>query len=103
LGRNEGSWTGPFDSSTELAVLPDDTYRKFLLLKILRNYWRGDQGSLYDWATDEVQDVLGAPVALLDNQDMTASIWVGGALTPIAQALVDQGFYPPKPAGVLIG
>ena len=102
LGWNEGSWKGPFETGDGTVLLDDTTYRTFLRIQILANYWHGDQGSPIAWAQGPVLSYFGATVALLDNQDMTATLYVSGTPNAVVNALINQGFFPPRPLGVTV-
>lgn len=102
LGWNEGSWKGPFEASDGTVLLDDATYRTFLKIRIWTNYWHGDQGSAVAWAQAVVSGYFGATVTLLDNQNMTANLYVSGSPSAVVSALINQGFFPPRPLGVVV-
>lgn len=101
LGFDEGTWLGPFDSTTQLDVLPDDSYRTLLHAKIANNQWDGTIPSAYAF----LNPVLGADnLVIQDNGDMTMLMGVIGnvALDAVTTALLENGYLDVKPIGVRI-
>lgn len=78
--------------------LDDKTYRILLKAKIAWNQWNGSIGSLYAlWQ----QLFPGGRIAVQDNQDMTATIFLAGSFSSITQDLILNGLIVPRPQGVL--
>lgn len=78
--------------------LTDDTYRRLILAKIVRNQFKGQQGSLQNlWEAVFESDILAV---FKDNQDMTMDVELIGDYTPIDIELVLHGYIVPKPLGV---
>jgi hypothetical protein len=101
LGFDEGTWFGPFDSTTALTVLPDDSYRKLIHAKIANNEWDGTIPTAYDF----LNPILGADnLVIQDNTDMTMLVGVIGnvALDAVTTALLENGYLDVKPVGVRI-
>lgn len=78
-------------------ILDDSTYRTVLTARIFYNHWNGQIDSLQGlWA----QLFPGGSIAIQDNQDMTATIILGGLFTSIITDLIENGYVVPKPQGV---
>lgn len=101
LGWNEANWRGPYEPNEGIVDLDDDTYRVLIKAKIGGNYWQG--------AFDEVQ-VIGSTVLqsagvqcfVLDNMDMSTTVYILGAPTKVLLEMINRGLVPPKAAGVKI-
>lgn len=101
LGFDEGTWLGPFDSTTALTVLPDDSYRTLLRAKIANNQWDGTIPSAYSF----LNPILGEDnLVIQDNCDMSMLMGVIGnvALNAVTTALLENGYLDVKPVGVRI-
>lgn len=107
LGFEQGIWQGPYDPDEGYTTLSDDTYRLILKAKIAINSWDGQNDSLpaiLDMATAG----SGLRMQIVDNQDMTISIWVFPE-KDIAEvsleilAVIRQGYLTVKAAGVYTG
>ena len=101
VGFDQGTWLGPFDSTTSLTSLPDDSYRTFLRAKIANNQWDGTIPSAYEFL-DPV--FPGDQVVIQDYQDMTMLVGVIGSasLNAVTTALLENGYLDVKPMGVRI-
>lgn len=75
LGWDRGNWQGPFDPNEGLMQLSDDTYRVVLKAKAAINQWDGRNESIPD-ILDVALAGSGVRMAIIDNLDMTESIWV---------------------------
>lgn len=85
-------------SGTALSpVLSDADYRTLLLAKIGQNQWNGQIDSLY-----ALWSVLfpGGKLIFIDNQNMTATIIIGGTFTPMQEQMIVNGLIIPRPQGV---
>jgi len=100
LGFDQGIWSGPFDG-TSITLMPDYMYRIVIKFKILANKWDGSIPTAYaDFATVFTG---GEFVFIIDNQDMSMSIGlVGFNIGAFGEAVLQQGYFPFKPEGVLI-
>jgi len=100
LGWLAGIWKGQYDPVSGLVSLPDDSYRRLLKAKIVNNQWNGSVGSAYDmWESL----FLNSYIMIIDNQDMTISIAISGAiLSTLDKALLTSGVIAIKPMGVSI-
>lgn len=80
------------------STLDDDTYRILLKAKIAQNQWDGQITSLYAiWQTL----FPGGTIAVQDNQNMTATIFLSGITSSIVQDMIVNGLIVPRPEGVL--
>jgi hypothetical protein len=102
LGFDLGTWRGPFDPVDALALLPDDTFRTLLLLKIRCNQWDGTFEQMRVIWLEVFQGYPLATVFVQDNQDMTLTLGAGGTIPAVLLAAILQGFVPLKPHGVLV-
>ena len=75
LGFDQGVWQGPYDPDNGYTALSDDTYRVILKAKIAINNWDGRNDSLPS-ILDTALDGSGLKMQIVDNQDMTISVWV---------------------------
>ncbi|EGT4310413.1 DUF2612 domain-containing protein [Cronobacter sakazakii] len=107
LGWDQGVWQGPFDPDSGYASLSDDTYRIILKAKIAINNWDGRNDSLPP-ILDAATAGSGLKMQIVDNQDMTISVWVFPE-TDISDvsleliAAIKQGYLTVKAAGVWAG
>ncbi|MGX6999922.1 DUF2612 domain-containing protein [Caballeronia sp. KNU42] len=102
LGFDQGTWLGPFDPTSGLVALPDDSYRILLYATIAANSWDGTVPSAYAiWGT--LFASLGYEILIQDNQDMTMGIiLIGPTPNAVTLALFSGGYLNLRPAGVLI-
>jgi Protein of unknown function (DUF2612) len=99
LGQIAGvSRTVPFQPSDSVSpVLDDATYTILIQATIANNQWDGTQESLQPiWATL----FPTGRIAIIDNQNMSATVIIGGALSSIVQDLISNGLIVPRPEGV---
>lgn len=107
LGYDQGVWQGPYDPDNGYSSLSDDTYRVILKAKIAINNWDGQNDSLPD-ILDTALAGSGLRMQIVDNQDMTISVWVFPE-TDISDvslellAAIRQGYLTVKAAGVWAG
>lgn len=84
----------------ELLVLNDTDYLQLLKATIAANYFQGTIAS-----AKAVWDIAFGPnqIAIQDNQDMTILfLWLGATLTTIQRAMIHNGYFSLKPAGVKV-
>lgn len=104
LGFDQGVWQGPYDPDSGYTTLSDETYRIILKAKIAINNWDGRNDSLPP-ILDAALEGSGLKMQIVDNQDMTISIWVFPE-TDISNvsleliAAIRQGYLTVKAAGV---
>ncbi|EOE0160095.1 DUF2612 domain-containing protein [Klebsiella pneumoniae] len=75
LGWDQGVWQGPFDPDDGFLDLSDEVYRLVLKVKIAINHWNGQNDTLPD-ILDSALAGSGIRMAVIDNQDMSISIWI---------------------------
>lgn len=100
LGFDQGNWQGPFDPSTGLTSLDDGTFRTLIRAKIAANSWDGTiPGAASAYAN--LFAGSGSNIFIQDNQDMTMTVGVSGAIpSALLRALFSGGYLPLKPEGV---
>lgn len=93
------SRTLPFQPTGGLSpILDDATYRIYLKAKAAQNQWDGTIDGLQSvWQTL----FPSGTIAIGDNQNMTATIFLTGSFTPILQQMIVNGLIVPRPQGVL--
>ena len=107
LGWDQGVWQGPYDPDAGFTSLSDDTYRIVLKAKIAINSWDGQNDSLPP-ILEAALTGSGLKMQIVDNQDMTISVWVFPEVD-ISQvslellAAIKQGYLTVKAAGVWAG
>ncbi|HHG0593975.1 TPA: DUF2612 domain-containing protein [Klebsiella pneumoniae] len=75
LGWDQGVWQGPFDPDDGFLDLSDEVYRLVLKVKIAINNWNGQNDTLPE-ILDNALTGSGIRMAIVDNQDMSISIWI---------------------------
>ena len=101
LGFDQGVWQGPFDSSTGITSLDDDTYRLLIRAKIGANRWDGT----LDSSAAILASIFGSDTQIFiqDNGDMTITIGIAGVLpNALFLALLVGGYIPIKPSTVAV-
>lgn len=102
LGFDEGNIKGPFDTSTGLVSLDDDTYRVMLKAKIGANHWDGTMPALTAVYSTAFAGT-GSSVFAVDNQDMSMDFYIAGKdPSALMSELLKGGYFPLKPVGVRI-
>lgn len=107
LGYDQGVWQGPYDPDSGYTSLSDDTYRIVLKTKIAINNWDGRNDSLPP-ILDAATAGSGLKMQIVDNQDMTISVWVfpEADISDVSLELIaaiKQGYLTVKAAGVRAG
>ncbi len=103
LGWDEGVWYEEGVPDSGVVVLPDEDYRTLLKARIKANRWDGTLPTLIEILQSIFVGSL-TYVYAVDNQDMSMTILLAGALpTPIQLALLQGGYLIPKPMGVRVG
>lgn len=107
LGFDQGVWQGPYDPDNGYTALSDDTYRIILKAKVAINNWDGQNDSL-PTILDTALAGSGLRMQIVDNQDMTISVWVfpDVDITDVSLELIAairQGYLTVKAAGVWAG
>lgn len=104
LGYDQSIWQGPYDPDSGYTTLSDEAYRIILKAKIAINNWDGTNDSLPD-ILDNALAGSGIRMQIVDNQDMTISIWVFPEVDIASVSLeliaaIKQGYLTVKAAGV---
>jgi hypothetical protein len=101
LGFDQGTWLGPYDPTSGLVALPDDSYRVLLKAKIAANQWDGTIPSAYAFMS---QVFPGNIFFIIDNQDMSMYIGIidNIPLNAVTYSLFTRGYLDIKPGGVRI-
>ncbi|OON34675.1 hypothetical protein BTJ39_23550, partial [Izhakiella australiensis] len=107
LGWDQGVWQGPYDPDNGYTSLSDDTYRIVLKAKIAINNWNGQNDTL-PVILETALAGSGISMQIVDNQDMTISVWVFPEtdISNVSLELIDairQGYLTVKAAGVWAG
>lgn len=101
LGFDQGVWQGPFDPSTGITSLDDDTYRLLIRAKIGANRWDGT----LDSSAQILASIFGSgtQIFIQDNGDMSITIGIAGTPPSVLfLALLKGGYIPIKPEAVLV-
>ncbi|KQN56536.1 hypothetical protein ASE99_11025 [Serratia sp. Leaf51] len=107
LGFDQGVWQGPYDPDAGFTNLSDDVYRIVLKAKIAINHWDGTNETLPE-ILDTALAGSGLKMQIVDNQDMTISIWVFpevdiSTVSLELLAAIRQGYLTVKAAGIFAG
>jgi hypothetical protein len=107
LGYDQGVWQGPYDPDAGRTALSDDTYRIILKARIAINNWNGQNDTLPE-ILDTALAGSGLRMQIVDNQDMTISVWVFPEkdIDDVSRELlaaIRQGYLTVKAAGVWAG
>nr|WP_318381262.1 DUF2612 domain-containing protein [uncultured Enterobacter sp.] len=107
LGYDRGVWQGPWDPDAGYTALSDETYRIILKAKIAINHWDGQNDSL-PAILDAATAGSGLSMQIVDNRDMTISVWVfpQNDIADVSLELlaaIRQGYLTIKAAGVQAG
>lgn len=98
LGFGQGVWMGPFDPTTGLVVLDDETYRLYLRATVAENNWDGTIPGAYA-ALDPLLDPIGIRI---DDDHMAMNLsFTGGTPIAIIAALFTGQYIALRPAGVM--
>lgn len=93
VGWDQGVWQGPYDPDDGFIDLSDEIYRLMLKVKVAINNWNGQNDSL-PAILDEALSRSGIRMAIIDNQDMSISIWILGdpsvAMSEIDRLILDS-------------
>ncbi|TDT01696.1 DUF2612 domain-containing protein [Erwinia rhapontici] len=107
IGWDQGVWQGPYDPDNGYTALSDETYRVILKAKIAINNWDGTNDTLPE-ILDTALAGSGIRMQIVDNQDMTISLWVFPEVDIASVSLeliaaIRQGYLTVKAAGVWAG
>ncbi|EGD4871887.1 DUF2612 domain-containing protein [Escherichia coli] len=106
VGWDQGIWQGPYDPNDGFIDLSDEIYRLMLKVKVAINNWDGQNDSLPS-ILDAALAGSGIRMTIVDNQDMSISIWILGdpsvSLSEIDRLILDsavnKGPFIALPAG----
>lgn len=101
LGWNHASWKAPYDATEGITTLDDETYRVAIKAKIGSNYWVGSNEALQEIGNTAMSS-LDVQAFVIDNLDMSITIYILGAPSAVLIELIKRGVAPPKPAGVRV-
>lgn len=101
LGWNQANWKGVDDPDEGITSLDDETYRAVIKAKIGSNYWSGTADDLRLIGQTALLSV-GVQAFILDNMDMSTTVYVLGGPTAVMVQMIQRGVTPPKTAGVRI-
>ena len=101
LGWNFANWKGPYEPAEGVVNLDDETYRAVIKAKIAANYWDGSIADLDAIGASTLLD-LGVQCFIVDNFDMSITVYILGNASSILIELIKRGIIPPKTAGVRI-
>ncbi len=79
--------------------LDDETYRLVLKAKIGKNMWQGTLPEIYTIWNNMFPDLK---LNIIDNQDMSMTAVIEGAIGQLKELLIANGYIIPKPSGVRI-
>lgn len=99
LGWDFGSWS-PAGVPATITILPDDAYLTLIRAKIAANQWDGTTNGAY-----RIWDAVFPNFTILidDLQNMSYNMaFVGGIVDSLTLALIQGGYIPLRPEGVLI-
>lgn len=101
-GFDQGVWLGPYDPTTGIIAMPDDTYRTVLKLQAIANQWDGTLASIQAAFANVfpgvvVQDRGDVPGGLMSMDVLIPSTEMNSLLLGV----LEQDF-PIKPSGVQI-
>lgn len=93
VGLDQGVWMGPFDPSTGVTALDDDTYRLLIRARIAANHWDGTlAGSAALLGIIFGANVLYPAIVLADGTPVVVQGSVPGQLIPLV-GYTDQTTY----------
>lgn len=102
LGLDQGTMQGPFDPTTALVSLPDDSFRTLIRARIASNQWDGTvPGAYAAWDTLFAGTGFGILIQNLGGMHMIYAL-TGPAPDAVTQALFTGGYLNIKPASVQI-
>lgn len=102
VGFDQGVWLGPWDETSGIGALDDETYRTFLRMQAIANQWDGTLEQIHD-----VFDAIFPGVVIQDKGDLPGQVMTMDVLIPgpvISSLLIkvlEQDF-PIKPGGVFM-
>lgn len=102
VGWDQGVWKRTSDPDTGITLLDDHSYRLLIRARIGANHWDGSNEDSVG-ILNGIFSPEGLMPKLTDNQDMSMTISLaGGQLSALSKALIDGGYIPVRPCGVLV-
>lgn len=105
VGLDQGTWKGPYDPTEGITSLDDQTFRAAIRIKIGINTWDGTLPG-YEGILNSALQAMGSPgsfIFVIDNQDMTMSLYFWGLGIPaILKTLLTNGYLDFRPEGVQV-
>lgn len=103
LGFDQGLWKGAFDANTGITRLDDFHYRLLIKARILNNVWNGSIENAYELASI-VFSQYNLVLFIEDYADLSMGIGLAGTgiIDSVIFALLTEGYFRIKPAGVRI-
>jgi hypothetical protein len=102
LGFDQGIWQWQYTPADGLEQLPDAQYRTLIRMRILNNNWNGSLIEAYDILNALFANSIYVPF-IQDNGNLTMSVGLSGAVPDvITKALLIQGYFNVRPAGVTV-
>jgi len=100
LGWDQGIWYGNGQPINYSVTMDDGTYRIMLKAKIAANQW---DGSTEQYLVDfqEVFSGTGITITFVDNQNDTIDVYFSAKPSALLIGLLQNGYLPLRPAGVL--
>lgn len=99
LGWDEGYWKGPYEPAEGVVSLDDDAFRSLIRARVAYNYWNGSNEKL-ELIGATVLQFWGVEAYMLDNQDMTVTLFLTKEPPVVILELLKQAALLSKPAGV---
>lgn len=103
LGFDQGLWQGKFDPVTGITALDDLHYRLLIKARILNNAWDGSIENAYQLASI-VFSTYNLVLFIEDYADLSMAVGLAGTgnIDSVVFALLTEGYFKIKPAGVRI-
>lgn len=100
LGWDQGIWYGEGQPVNYAVSMDDGTYRTMLKAKIAANQWDGStEQYLIDF--QKVFAGSGITITFVDNQNDTIDVYFSAKPSALLIGLLQNGYLPLRPAGVL--
>lgn len=97
VGFGQGYWRGKYDPLAGLTKLPDEFYRTYIRATVALNHW----DSTLQAAVLAIRGLFPSnTIYVQDNQDMSMSLAIGGAVDTISAALLTGNYLALKPSSV---
>jgi len=103
LGFDQGVWLGPYDSPTGIILLPDEYFRTLVKAAAINNQWDGGLLDSYTFL-GQAFNIFGYSFRINDYCNLTISLEIDGPPNPppLVVALLTEGYFDIRPAGVSI-